>query len=409
VDSLDCGAHFCYIEVLLSFETTFFFLTIECNRGGAKASERCPVQPCDLVLLHNLVMEALAQPDDHINDDFDFWNPSLSNNPNAACHLKDLYLKYCKAYEKRVKVVLEDYRIIPEDEEQPTSTMIKGLITEWTKRTPMFKQKASDVTMELQFLEVHKKQYLELSADFAKIRYTPKTKTALANMKELILLDLRILLGADIPWSRSPKQPEHPPSVADGQDALPEAASGDDKSTSGAEEAAPDAAAAAAAVDATEPDTTNFLTWKHGNWDAVAFDEIHFPAGMNPHKTKAYYAVAVIFLNSLTLRTKHSTVWSELTAAWLDTFGVPLNNETLGTPPAAGPNAFSEEEREWCAQTLRFFSAGGAERAPSQQSTDRRLSSRVKRSAGIIAAAAGGSSATPAAARRIAPSTSSAG
>ena len=192
-------------------------------------------------------------------------------------------------------------------------------------------------------------------------------------------------------------------------DALPEAASGDDKSTSGAEEAAPDAAAAAAAVDATEPDTTNFLTWKHGNWDAVAFDEIHFPAGMNPHKTKAYYAVAVIFLNSLTLRTKHSTVWSELTAAWLDTFGVPLNNETLGTPPAAGPNAFSEEEREWCAQTLRYFSAGGAERAPSQQSTDRRLSSRAKRSAGIIAAAAGGSSATPAAARRIAPSTSSAG
>jgi hypothetical protein len=273
----------------------------------------------------------------------------------------------------------------------------------------MFKQKASDVTMELQFIEVHKRQYLELSADFAKIRYTPKTKTALANMKELILLDLRILLGADIPWSRSPKQPEHPPSVADGQDALPEAASGDDKSTSGAEEAAPDAAAAAAAVDATEPDTTNFLTWKHVNWDAVAFDEIHFPAGMNPHKTKAYYAIAVIFLNTLTLRTRHSTVWSELTAAWLDTFGVPLNNETLGTPPAAGPNAFSEEEREWCAQTLRYFSAGGAERAPSPQSTDRRLSSRVKRSAGIIAAAAGGSSATPAAARRIAPSTTSAG
>jgi len=32
------------------------------------------------------------------------------------------------------------------------------------------------------------------------------------NMKNLVLLDLRILLGADIPWAHVGKQPEAPPS-----------------------------------------------------------------------------------------------------------------------------------------------------------------------------------------------------
>ena len=46
--------------------------------------------------------------------------------------------------------------------------------------------------MELQFLDHHKKQYLELSSNFASISFIPKSRTALENMKELILLDLKI-------------------------------------------------------------------------------------------------------------------------------------------------------------------------------------------------------------------------
>ena len=57
--------------------------------------------------------------------------------------------------------------------------------------------------MELQFLDHHKKQYLEISSDFASISFMPKSRTALENMTELILVDLKILLGADIAWQHS--------------------------------------------------------------------------------------------------------------------------------------------------------------------------------------------------------------
>ena len=108
----------------------------------------------------------------------------------------------------------------------------------------MPKQTTSEMTMELQFLEHHKKEYLELSTDFASISFMPKSRPALENMKKLVLLDLKILLGADIPWAH-----------------------------------------------------------------------------------------------------------------------VALSNESLGNPPSTGPNAFSDEERDWCKQTRRFFSAGGGSRA----------------------------------------------
>ncbi len=49
-----------------------FFL--ECIRGGSRQAERCPVQPSDLVLIRNHIMDALAKPDTEINEDYDFWN-----------------------------------------------------------------------------------------------------------------------------------------------------------------------------------------------------------------------------------------------------------------------------------------------------------------------------------------------
>jgi hypothetical protein len=248
---------------------------------------------------------------------------------------------------------------------------------------------------------------LELSADFASISFMPKTKAALENMKALILLDLKILLGADISWQRGSKQPD-PLEAGLPADALPEADPGDDKSESGAEEAptAPAKVApapAAAPVAAAPADPTKFLTWEQDNWSDIPFDQIRFPADTNPHKIKSYYAVAVIFLNSPTLRAKHKTVWLELTTAWLNTFGVALTEDTLGMPPTAGPNAFSAEEQEWCAQTLRFFRAGGEGRSPSPLGPARRVSGRKRRGTSDDGAAGGGVRVTPKAAQRSSP------
>jgi len=294
-------------------------------------------------------MESLSKPDKDINDDFDFWALVRS--------LKDPYLKFCKAFQTRVRMVLAEYRIIAEDEEQSTSAKVKGVILHWKNRQPMAKQTPSELTLELQFVENHKTQYSELSADFASISYAPKTKTALENFKELILLDLKILLGADIPWQRSGKQL---PTAA-----LSQADADDDKSGSGGDEP-PDAAVAASGKptpvstpDTVPPDPTNFLTWTPTNWESVEFDKLSFPADQNPLKSKPYYAVAVLFLNFTALRMKYKTVWDELTSAWTATFGEKLTKESLRSPPSEGPNAFTSPERDWCEQTLRFIDGSG--------------------------------------------------
>ena len=80
-----------FAHIIFWHYNTHFFLTLEWNRGG-KGNEKCSTQSCDLALLHNLVMEAFAKPDDHINNYFDFWD--------AACHPMVSFLKYCKDYEK---------------------------------------------------------------------------------------------------------------------------------------------------------------------------------------------------------------------------------------------------------------------------------------------------------------------
>ena len=59
-------------------------------------------------------------------------------------------------------------------------------------------------------------------------------------MNDLVLLDLKILLGADIPWSHSGKQPDAPSDLAAA--ALSQARRGDDDSVSSKDDAAaPDA------------------------------------------------------------------------------------------------------------------------------------------------------------------------
>ena len=131
-------------------------------------------------------------------------------------------------------------------------------------------------------------------------------------MKNLVLLDLRILLGADIPWAHVGKQPQAPADLATA--ALSQAGGGDDNSVSSIEDAAaPEAAApeagapeAAAPEAAAAPDPNNFLTWTHQNWEKVPFDLISFPSGQTPLKTRTYYAVAVIFLNTCLLYTSPS-------------------------------------------------------------------------------------------------------
>jgi len=316
-------------EFISASNHIFFSLNLECNRGAKSPTEKCPVQIADLVLLHNVIVEAINKPANEINDKYDFWN--------AARQLKAPYLKYCNLYQNRVRVALADYRVIPDEEQGSTSAKIKGMVLEWKSRKTLAKQEMGEMTLELQFLEHHKKQYLELSADFANNSFMPQSKTALENFKELVLLDLKILMGADIAWQRPGRQPDHPAELAVA--ALSPAGNEDDRSGTSSDEAAADNKAApsqssAKNAPAPAPDPTNFLTWTPQNWETVAFDQIRFPADQSPFKTRAYFAVALLFLHKVALRVKHSTVWTELTEAWKAIFGSPLSKGSLVQPPA---------------------------------------------------------------------------
>ncbi len=68
-------------------------------------NEKCPVQPFDLVWIHNHIMDTLSKPDSEIKDDYALRN--------AARQLKIPYLSFLGAYEKRACIALAEFRVIP--------------------------------------------------------------------------------------------------------------------------------------------------------------------------------------------------------------------------------------------------------------------------------------------------------
>ncbi len=66
------------------------------------------------------------------------------------------------------------------------------------------------LTLNVQFLEHHKTQYLDLHRELQKIDFSQQTQPALQNFKVLLLLEIQLLLGCDVEWSVTP-----PPDSAD--------------------------------------------------------------------------------------------------------------------------------------------------------------------------------------------------
>ena len=54
-----------------------------------------------------------------INEEYAFWA--------SVSRLKDPYLKFCRAFERRIRMALAEYCVIYEDENQATTVMVKGI------------------------------------------------------------------------------------------------------------------------------------------------------------------------------------------------------------------------------------------------------------------------------------------
>jgi len=322
-------------------------------------------------LIHNYILEALCKPDEELGTDWDFWaTPALKA-------LKDPYSRYLSAWKARLELV-GDGREQPANEGQSMSISVKGMILLWKSRTTMVKQTKHENLISTQFVDDDIKHYKELAFMFVTLKLTVKSKTGLINLKMLVLLDLKLLLGADVQWQ---KMDGTRSGTTDVLDAARPGADGSESEKSepvpvnqegaavpeGAATAAPEGAATAALAEAgtagadkVAPNLSDFTTWTPDSWDAaVPFSDLSFPVDKPLIQNKCYLAVAILFTHKVALRAQHADMWAGLRAAWESQFGVELTEETLGKPPTAGPNKYTAAEVAWCEETLRFLTQGG--------------------------------------------------
>jgi hypothetical protein len=318
-------------------------------------------------LIHNCILEALGKPDEELGTDWDFWaTPALKA-------LKDPYSRYLSAWKARLELV-GDGREQPANEGQSVSISVRGMILSWRPRITMAKQTKQENPICTQFVNDDIKQYKELASMFVALKLAVKSKTGLTNLKMLVLLDLKLLLGADVQWHK--KMDGTRSGTTDVLDAAGPGADGSESENSEKDPviqegaAAPEGAATAARAEAgtagadkvakVAPNLSDFTTWTPDSWDAaVPFSDLSFPVDKPLIQNKCYLAVAILFTHKVALRTQHAGMWAGLRAAWESQYGVELTEETLGKPPTAGPNKYTAAEVAWCEGTLQFLTQGG--------------------------------------------------
>ena len=161
---------------------------IGCFRGG-KPNEKCPVAIADLVLLYNAAQEGLYGPSKNDRSAFDLF---------ALCPgTKSGFVKFCKAHEQRIRTLLHTFRVLRADatDEGDTCINVSGFLAEWSKSKKVLKS----LKLDMQFLDHHRTQFLELHADLSKIEYSPQSEAALTKFKALLLLEIALLCAAEWP------------------------------------------------------------------------------------------------------------------------------------------------------------------------------------------------------------------
>lgn len=234
--------------------------------------------------------------------------------------------------------------------------MIPGFIVDKSARGA---KRLGPSKINLQFLEHHKENYLELHHDLAKISYSPQTDAALTNFKTLLELEISLLMGCDTEWAERsdladpdaasaagavlgaarpsddddvsssdgaadaaapPAASAAPAAGAAGAARGPPAASAAPAAPASAASAAPAAPAggdgrggAVGAGEGAAHDPHDFTTWAQVTWADIDLSQIRFPT--DPYvsicSVRSYHhdAVALLLVHIPSLRTAHPRVW----------------------------------------------------------------------------------------------------
>ena len=101
-----------------------------------KSNEKCPIAIADLVLLYNRSMEGLYKKcGDVLTFDLFAGVPGI----------KAPFIKFCKAFEKRLRSSVPSHRVIPVNEEQPTNLDVAGFTTEWKRLLPAIRSRFAEL------------------------------------------------------------------------------------------------------------------------------------------------------------------------------------------------------------------------------------------------------------------------
>ena len=269
-------------------------------------------------MLHNKASEGLIKPD---RLGYDLYS--------GIADTKAFFLKYCKPFEKRIRSLVPNHRVVlAGDGEASTTVSVPGFLVDAKS-----KSKKAPLQVDLQFVEHHKTLYLDLHREFTKSEYAPQSEASLQNFKTLLLLEIAILLGCDLEWATGSSvgaAVADPPVLAAGAAADDDDASNSDESDApgrakhGAAARAPAPAepnagddtndaggggadagggggADAAAEDGIVLDVADFTSWQPDTWQYVDYDKIQFPTDpmLSICSVRSYFAVAMILFYDL--------------------------------------------------------------------------------------------------------------
>ena len=70
---------------------------------------------------------------------------------------------------------------------------VSGFLTECSKSKKVLKT----MKLDMQFLDHHRQQFLDLHAELSKIEYSPQSEAALTKFKALLLLEIALMCAAE--------------------------------------------------------------------------------------------------------------------------------------------------------------------------------------------------------------------
>ncbi len=99
---------------------------------------------------------------------------------------ESVFIKICKANQQHICSLLYDFRVIQADakEEGDTYININRFLADWTKGNTNLRA----MKLDMQFLDHHSKQFLDLEAELIKMDYSQQQEAASTNLNTLLLL-----------------------------------------------------------------------------------------------------------------------------------------------------------------------------------------------------------------------------